>query len=106
MVRRRVRGETSSLPTWHSPYSDPTRSGCFGNHIERSYGLSLEDFRAMMERQNGECAMCHRKRPLVIDHNHDTGIVRALLCVKCNTVLGYFEKNRKLVERYLEEFPE
>lgn len=73
----------------------------------RSFGLTIEDFDRMFEDQCGVCAICHqpettvdnrwagagvRVRRLSVDHDHVTGQVRGLLCMKCNTRLGYFEK--------------
>ena len=54
------------------------------------YGLTLEDYDAMMERQNGVCAICstETKGNLHIDHNHQTNEVRGLLCGKCNRAIG------------------
>jgi len=57
----------------------------------RRYGLSLEAFRAILERQGNACAICKRSGVrLYIDHCHDTRMVRRLLCGKCNTGLGFF----------------
>jgi hypothetical protein len=67
----------------------------------RKYGLSLEDYANMSEIQNGRCKICNRlpapNKRLVVDHDHLTGVVRALLCNKCNVTLGWTEK-------YLTEF--
>jgi Recombination endonuclease VII len=57
----------------------------------RRYGLSLEEFRAILARQGNACAICKRSGVrLYIDHCHDTRMVRRLLCGKCNTGLGFF----------------
>jgi Recombination endonuclease VII len=57
----------------------------------RRYGLSLEEFRAILERQGNACAICKRSGVrLYIDHCHVTRMVRRLLCGKCNTGLGFF----------------
>ena len=51
------------------------------------YGFSLESYEEMFDKQRGKCAMCGNPsdRFLVVDHNHDTDKVRALLCFRCNT---------------------
>lgn len=54
------------------------------------YGLPLQSYKAMVEHHQGKCGICDKERPLVIDHNHDTGKVRGLLCQPCNTALGLF----------------
>jgi hypothetical protein len=56
------------------------------------YGITPEDYAELLEKQNYVCAICSRppgKRfRLSIDHDHDTGIVRGLLCNTCNLSLG------------------
>ena len=62
------------------------------------YGLTLDDYRKLLEQQDGKCLICgieHRDEPrsrLVIDHDHDKGAthVRGLLCGLCNIGIGAF----------------
>ena len=59
--------------------------------------MTLEDYDALYEKQSGECAICGTDTPggpgerFRVDHNHDTGEVRGLLCNSCNRGLGYFK---------------
>lgn len=66
----------------------------------RMYGITVEDFDAMLARQGGVCAICQKPESrvlygqnaaLVVDHNHQTGKMRDLLCHRCNTSLGIVE---------------
>lgn len=63
--------------------------------LRRLYGLDSNRFDAMLAVQGGACAIC--KAPpeagqvLCVDHDHTTGKVRALLCVKCNFMVGFCE---------------
>ncbi len=61
----------------------------------RLYGLSDRDRKQLLVDQNGRCALCHRfgrDGELVTDHDHETGIVRGLLCQRCNLALGAYER--------------
>ena len=66
------------------------------NHkLKRAYGISLEDYTEMLSEQEGCCAICMRHhslftRKLSVDHDHQTGKIRGLLCKDCNTSLGQF----------------
>jgi len=60
------------------------------------YGMTLDDYNDMFDKQNGRCAICdtHQmklKSKLFVDHCHETGQIRALLCNKCNSMLGGLE---------------
>lgn len=60
----------------------------------RRYGITSEQFEEMRAAQNNGCHFCGSdggKRGLYVDHDHDTGEVRKLLCARCNTLVGFFE---------------
>ena len=72
--------------------------------IRRQYGITLEQYDEMLEEQNYRCAICNNEdevegRRLAIDHCHTTGVVRGLLCGKCNRGIGLFYDSRELLER-------
>ena len=79
-----------------------------GWYLKRKYGITLEDYEEMVEAQLGVCAICagpplNKGRGDVamfdVDHNHDTGEVRALLCAMCNRGLGQFVDDPELLRR-------
>ena len=57
------------------------------------YGISAEQYEALLTAQGGVCATCKKKdrKRLAVDHCHDTRTVRGQLCTKCNMGLGYFD---------------
>jgi len=68
--------------------------------IKHSYGLEYEDYLKLLEEQKGLCKICSKDnsgRRLSIDHCHDTGRIRGLLCTRCNRALGLFEDNTELL---------
>ncbi|HET7713537.1 MAG TPA: endonuclease domain-containing protein [Patescibacteria group bacterium] len=69
---------------------------------KRLYGLDAGRYDEIALAQEYHCAICDKEKPLVIDHDHDSGQVRGLLCRTCNTQLGWFERHMDSVIRYLE----
>ena len=69
--------------------------------LARQYGLSEDQFQAMLSQQGGRCAICHTadwgKRAAHVDHDHETGEVRALLCRNCNSGIGMFKDDPDLL---------
>lgn len=68
----------------------------------KRYGLTPDDFLALLSTQEGACAVCQRvvgDEKLVIDHDHRTGKVRGLLCSPCNTALGFFRDDPATMDR-------
>jgi hypothetical protein len=67
------------------------------------YGLTLEQFDAMLTAQGGVCALCGTDQPggrgnrFCVDHDHITGAVRGLLCTHCNKGIGYFRDDPALL---------
>jgi hypothetical protein len=66
----------------------------------RKYGLTEEDFRRMMRRQRGRCAICQKKFAkrinACVDHCHKTGKVRGLLCRGCNVAMHIVDDDKLL----------
>ena len=72
-------------------------------HLKKLYGITLEEFKALLKKQKGVCAICKekctRKSRLSVDHDHKTKRVRGLLCDHCNNGIGRFKDNVKILER-------
>jgi len=79
--------------------------------LKRAYGVSPEQYNELFVDQAGCCAICglHQavlEKKLCVDHDHDTGEVRGLLCSACNRGLGMFRDSEDLLnqaEKYLKE---
>ena len=73
----------------------------FNNHIKQRYGITSDEYLEMLEQQNGVCKICHepsQRKRLSVDHCHDTGKVRGLLCERCNSVLGRVKDSVLILE--------
>jgi hypothetical protein len=78
-----------------------------GANLKRLYGITFADYERMLAEQGGGCAICGSKTSKAIirgkevlfhvDHDHETGVVRGLLCAKCNLGLGSFEDEPDLL---------
>ena len=70
------------------------------------YGITIDKYYEMLEQQNGLCGICKLDKcstgkNFCIDHDHETGKVRGLLCYSCNVRLGWYEKKIGSIEKYL-----
>lgn len=80
-------------------------------HLKHRYGITLAEYNAMLAAQDGKCAICQRTTDgdmyvrkgatFCVDHNHDSGKVRGLLCHDCNLAVGYV-KTTAVAESLLE----
>ena len=72
-------------------------------HRLKKCNLTGEQYAKMAREQNNRCAICYRMelakntRYLSIDHDHVTGEIRGLLCIKCNTILGMAGDNVEIL---------
>lgn len=84
-------------------------------NLKRSFGITTEKYDQMFKAQKGLCKLCRKPEPgtrngkrkmLAVDHDHETGKIRGLLCSKCNTALGLLDDSPELLEAaivYLKE---
>ena len=80
----------------------------------KRYGITWEEVLQKHEQQNGCCAICRIPIPLLtekckayIDHNHNTGIIRGILCHSCNKLIGFSKENVNILStaiEYLKKF--
>jgi hypothetical protein len=68
-------------------------------------GITYDKYLHDLARQDGKCMICDKIMDLPhVDHDHESGLYRALLCVSCNNGLGVYEKNKDAFEAYLKNF--
>ena len=81
-------------------------------NLKARYGITVQEYEAMLEAQGGKCYICRRSQEevgtLAVDHSHYHEVVRACLCSACNKALGFLQED---IERcyavidYLRAFP-
>jgi hypothetical protein len=99
---------------WHARYG-PSRLPAVlqqalcqpgGHTLRMRFGLDALDYRRLVERQDGLCAICSGGplgfSELCVDHCHTTGAIRGLLCRTCNTGIGHLRDSPELLRRALD----
>ena len=73
-------------------------------NIKQKYNITLEDYDKIFEKQSGKCKICGTKKigyknrgRFCVDHDHETGKIRGLLCVNCNLLLGHAKDDIKIL---------
>jgi hypothetical protein len=98
----------ASIKAWHDANPAKVRSA----RLNRNYKITLADYEKLLTKQRGRCAICGTKTPgcgwtsFPVDHDHETGKVRGLLCQSCNKGLGNFKDDIQNLRRaidYLED---
>ncbi len=70
----------------------------FWGHVKRKYGLTREQYLSLDHSKCNICAMVPEEgQKLLVDHDHETGQVRGMLCFNCNAGLGMFKDRRAIV---------
>jgi len=69
----------------------------------RRYGITIKDYNEMYISQDGKCAICKKEKTITnnfyVDHCHKTKKVRGLLCMRCNSGIGYFKDDESLMKK-------
>jgi len=72
--------------------------------LKTLFSLTIKEYDKILTHQKGVCAICKKPpktRKLAVDHNHKTGLVRGLVCWRCNSALGKFDDDPVLIEQAL-----
>lgn len=80
------------------------------NKIKRKFNISEEEYKNIYKRKQ-QCEICkttdNKGKPFCIDHNHGTGIMRGLLCNKCNLGISFFNDDPVIsnnMTKYLKKY--
>lgn len=86
---------------WREANPEKAKAACNKSYMKRTFGMSPEQYEAMLQTQGGGCAFCDQKPGGTrFDHDHTCGqCVRWLLCDLCNRALGMFKDDINVLER-------
>ena len=95
--------------THHRAFRKQQKQANHERMVMKTYGLEAGEYAKLYTEQGGVCAICRRAtgktKRLAVDHDHDTGRVRGLLCGPCNKLVGYLRNSPEAFRRgadYLE----
>lgn len=99
--------------THHRAVTAARREAAWAKRLVETYGITAEEYWEIYETQGGRCYICTRAngkvRKLAVDHDHESGLVRGLLCKPCNRgILGHSRDEIEFFKRaisYLENPP-
>lgn len=88
---------------WRDENPDKIRSQA----MKYKYKITLKDYETLLILQDFKCAICSRheeenRKPFVVDHDHNTGEVRGLLCFRCNTGIGQLGDSTLLLSKAIQ----
>lgn len=83
-------------------------AGKRNDNLKRLYGITEEAYQVLLEAQHYVCKICgapygsKKRANLCVDHDHQTGRIRGLLCESCNKMLGFSNDNPTLLLRAIQ----
>jgi hypothetical protein len=104
IVRRSTaRNKDSKAERNHEWYENQSEAEKRNRHLIKMFGITVEQEQFMLAAQGGVCAICggpptSKHKVFHVDHDHETGIIRGLLCGSCNRALGLFRDSVTILE--------
>ena len=101
--------DTEARKKWERENADRARKSRRGRNLKAKYGITIEEYDTILEEQGGRCAICgsHSNESafhtefFAVDHCHETGRIRGLLCNNCNRALGFLKDDPVVVSSAL-----
>lgn len=96
---------------WQKSRKDEDKDYYKNKSLRTRYGISPEEYNKLFMDQEGKCKICGCEettvangitRSLAVDHNHTSGVIRGLLCRKCNTAIGLLKEDKLLLLKAVE----
>lgn len=103
--RSKLEGRAAYMRAWNA--KNPIRAK--HHNLKKMFGIGIADYERLLVEQKGGCAICGQRDEwfsLAVDHCHDKGHVRGLLCSQCNRGLGLFADSLERLQNavaYLEK---
>jgi hypothetical protein len=87
----------------HNARTRDTVRRLYGNsrhyHLRKKYGVGSDEVQELVKAQGGVCPICLKRPATQVDHDHDTGEIRGVLCLYCNAALGAFHDDPDLIAK-------
>lgn len=69
-------------------------------HLKSTYNMNRQNYETLVQQQKGKCAVCEKSQvQLNVDHCHQSGVVRGLLCKSCNLLIGLAHDQTSILEK-------
>lgn len=107
---RKIESNRERLKQWRNNNIEKCTGHARKSNLNIKYNMSIEEYTVLLEAQNNKCLLCNKSpeengKALSVDHNHQTGKIRGLLCDNCNKGIGFLKENIETLKnaiRYLE----
>ena len=91
---------------WRDLKREDYLQSCRNSSLKSRYGITLEEYKILLKEQKSKCAICGSEETrrkgtenLAVDHDHETGKIRGLLCHKCNRGIGFLQDSTEVLKK-------
>lgn len=95
----------AATKSWYFRNKDRATKNARKSKLKKSYGITVEHYELLLAEQDWKCAICSTSKPtgrwkvFAVDHDHETGLVRGLLCNECNRGMGLLKDSAALLRK-------